>query len=406
MGHNLSTLEHFGALVVTNNSSADESANVSEAATPKKAAKVAAVETLDLSDTSSEERVSLWRTRVLLVRSVLSATGILVSQLSNFSHPYIPRMLSAALVLEGLSAAQSQWPSAECGQVREDVDRCLSTVATKIPARLSVPLLLQCAPKLLGAGHSAASRFADLLAEVWQQLDRPTVVAHLPALSTLATLLLDYRRVFGDQSAASGEVDAAAADAVVELCLKLTETELKSFLVRLAEWRDVRFASKKKSHASEGSSSSSDAVDWRTYSRAVSYYALTDALMGKLQSLFIPIMGVLWSNTVEILRSFAEHAASANSKKSAKDSASGSKARKFDEMQESSSSSDERRLLSELQLLVGYVLHSVRECCTQDSVGFVDEVFQKWHFVLFCFVLFCFVFPIVTFVPGSCYFFY
>ena len=53
-------------------------------------------------------------------------------------------------------------------------------------------------------------------------------------------MLLDYRRAYGDDGDASAAVDAAAADAVVHFSLKLTESELRSFLARLAEWRDTK----------------------------------------------------------------------------------------------------------------------------------------------------------------------
>jgi len=337
MSHNLSSLEHIGALVVAGPASTEVDEEV------------------------SEEAHSLWRTRVLLVRSVISAVGIMVAQLSNFAHPYIPRILSATLILEGLSA---EYP--ESAVLREDVDRCLSTIALKIPTRLSVPLLLQSAPTLLGAGHHAACRFADLMAEVWQQLDRATVVAHLGPLSTLATLLLDYRRVFGDQSAAAAEVDAASADAVVELCLKLTESELKSFLSRLAEWRDVKFKTKKDAN---GEVLSEDA-DWRKYARAVSYFSLTDVLMTKLKSLFIPIMGTLWGSAIDLLTTFAAVAS-----KSGKTVAAEGEKKEKKRKQVEDESPALTPVVVEMELLVKYILSSVRECCVQDTNGeFVDEV--------------------------------
>jgi hypothetical protein len=323
------------------------------------------------TDAGAEEAHALWRTRVLLVRSIVAAVGILVAQLSKFSHPYIPRILTATLALEGLSDEHH-----ERATLREDVDRCLSTLATKIPARLSIPLFLQSAPTLLGAGHSAATRFADLLAEVWQQLDRTTVVANLAELSSLATLLLDYRRVFGDQSTAATEVDAAATDAVVELCLKLTESELKSFLTKLAEWRDVKFKLKQTADGTE---------EWRRYARAVSYFSLADALMGKLKSLFIPIMGVLWGSAISLLEVFAStasrvaaaHKKHANSSDAAQSGGKGTK-RKGETLPESEGAeggdSSQSSLLTEVEHLSRYILSSVRECCAQDSSNFVDEV--------------------------------
>jgi hypothetical protein len=336
---------------------------------------VAGPTVVSLTDAGAEEAHALWRTRVLLVRSIVAAVGILVAQLSKFSHPYIPRILTATLALEGLSDEHH-----ERATLREDVDRCLSTLATKIPARLSIPLFLQSAPTLLGAGHSAAARFADLLAEVWQQLDRTTVVAHLAELSSLATLLLDYRRVFGDQSSAATEVDAAATDAVVELCLKLTESELKSFLTKLAEWRDVKFKLKQ---TADGAVDTTQ--EWRRYARAVSYFSLADALMGKLKSLFIPIMGVLWGSAISLLEVFASTASKvaaaqkkhANSSDAAQSVGKATK-RKNDALPESEGAeggdSSQSSLLTEVEHLSRYILSSVRECCAQDSSNFVDEV--------------------------------
>jgi hypothetical protein len=45
-----------------------------------------------------------------------------------------------------------------------------------------------------------------LTGNVWGNLDRPTVLQHVAPLSSLATLVLDYRRAYGDQSEAAGEV--------------------------------------------------------------------------------------------------------------------------------------------------------------------------------------------------------
>jgi hypothetical protein len=351
MAQNLGALEHTGAQVV--------------------AGPVVVTDT----DAGVEEAQALWRTRVLLVRSCIAAVGIIFAQLSNFSHPYIPRTLTAMLPLEGLSDA-----FAERASLREDVDRCLSTLARKIPTRLSVPLLLQSAPAILKAGHSAACRFADLMAEVWQQLDRTTVVAHLAPLSTLATLLLDYRRVFGDQSPAAAEVDAAASDAVVELCLKLTESELKSFMTRLAEWRDIKFKLKMQSNGEDD-----PAHAWRRYARAVSYFSLADALMGKLKSIFIPIMGVLWGSAIDLLNAFAAQAAKAPTSSAKKVGADGegdntgkkdknAKRKAAESVEQEESSGARAPLLVEFELLGGYILSSVRECCAQDTAGFVDEV--------------------------------
>ena len=530
-----------------------------------------------VSSSNSSCSSALWRSRLLLVRSSIAAVGVVVSALPNFCHPFVARFLSATLTLEHLedsrggagtggagaggvsssisapSSSSSSFSSAQdCSveSVRADIDRCLSTIATKIPPRLTVPVLLQAAPAVLAGGHRPACRFADLLGEVWQQLDRSTVMAHLVELSTLATLLLDYRRVHGcpmtatlthtaatststsssiafanevkhgmkhkkgdtasiamdvevdnvansdtmSAAAASAvvrnavaaasqqaarEVDFAAADAVMELCLKLTETELKTFLARLGEWKDLTLkksyrkqrqkqlkAQLKLQQQQQQQGASDDASgengagagagaqllatgEWRLYSRSVSYYSLIGTLMGKLKGLFVPTMGTLWNNAAGALSAFAASAAaytppptlrvhgaaqgaapgkgtvkakagkrrrresdasdedgesdgddsnhssddsgsdrSGTGKKRKRAGSHGSNRSEEEEEEEEEEREDaedaskraiddgdeEGAVLQELRLLSQCVVVAVRDCCTEDSIGMVDEV--------------------------------
>ena len=114
-------------------------------------------------------------------------------------------------------------------------------------------------------------------------------------------------------------------------------------------------------------------------SLAVSFFSLADSLMSKLKSLFIPIMGVMWGSAIELLGAFATHGAKAFKKaavsadEEAEDGASKSKKRKQIEA-ESAVDGAPSALVAELELLGRYILSSVRECCAQDNVGFMDEV--------------------------------
>lgn len=318
-----------------------------------------------------EDRGLLFRTRTLFVRSILSSLTIVASELSSFYHPYIKRTLQLSLPLHGV---------ARLGDIERDVDRCLSSIAAKIPPRLSVPTLLETTPSILSTGHNAAGRFAELLAEVWMNLDRNTVVAHLHGLSTIATLLMDYRRVHGDQSEEAGEVDDTVADAVVELCLKLTESELKAFLARLSEWRDVDMTS-------DSTAGEATETEWRQYARAVSFYALIEALSEKLKSLFVPSMAALWTNASELLAEFQEVVAAtvaSKGKKSTAESSSSSKSKKrsaeefTEDVQSSSNAVADDKTITEMIALTKKVLSCVRLTCTNDTdATFIDEVRQK-----------------------------
>jgi len=305
------------------------------------------------------------RTLSLLARSAASSVGIIIKDpaMTHFVHPYIPRILSSFFMFEGFRHS----PLADNALIVSDCDACLSTMASAVPARLSVPQISQSATEVLACGHRVTHRFCLLLTEVWRLMDRPAVVSHLGVLSSLATLLLDYRRVYGDHTEGASEVDDAIGGAIVELCLKLTETELKSFLLRLAEWRDVVF--------------NSDGVDdWRTRARSVSYYSLVDCLIGKLKTLFIPFMGHLWEHAAEQLKFFF---ALVMRRTALKSNATGDRASKKKSKKrslvlvEGSTCCDPEpsdQLLVEMKVLVSRILSSVTRCCSQDSTGFITDV--------------------------------
>ena len=85
------------------------------------------------------------------------------------------------------------------------------------------------------------------------------------------------------------------SQAVVQLCLKLTESELKSLLARMAEWRDVEINTKTSSNeidselSSESNGNSSVSV-WQKRSRGVCFYNLISTLALRLRSIFLPSM--------------------------------------------------------------------------------------------------------------------
>jgi BP28CT (NUC211) domain len=81
-------------------------------------------------------------------------------------------------------------------------------------------------------------------------------------------------------------VDIAATDAVVQLCLKLTESELKALLARMAEWRDFE----RLNASSESDLAPHSDGSWQKHSRGVSFYHLISQLSARLKSIFLPSM--------------------------------------------------------------------------------------------------------------------
>ncbi len=116
------------------------------------------------------------------------------------------------------------------------MELCLSAIASKIPLRNALPALVEAASAELASGNMVACLCQAVnLSDICTILGRTTIVQNLNSLILFATLM-DYRRVFGDQTAEGDDLDSAVSEAVVELCLKLTENELKQFLNHCIEW--------------------------------------------------------------------------------------------------------------------------------------------------------------------------
>jgi len=325
------------------------------------------------------------KARALLIRSILSTINTIVVQASCFFHPYIQRTLASTLLAYAISVQQSDSSKSkatipEVDLLRNSLDRLLEAIASKIPPRLAAPMLLSSTPHILSIGndmtskgstnkvmYACAKRYADMVGELFRNLDRPSVLAHMKDLSALATLLLDYRRVYGDQSSDAATVDEAVSAAVVELSLKLTETELKHVLLRLMEWRDA--------------SSESVITSWKAQSRAVSFYTLIQHLNSSLGAIFLPAMSLMWTHAATSLtsleKSIAEHRQRVTEAAGEEGEAGGkkkkSKKRKKRDLEAGLLVALSEEII-ESRTLCEKIAASVTLCCKNDSDGFINEV--------------------------------
>jgi hypothetical protein len=277
--------------------------------------------------------------------------------------------MKAKLTKEEMYKQAAEIHTGEVNALCDDIDRCLSVLASAIPPRLSVPLLLQGAPNLFKMGHGVAQKFSFLLGEVWGNLDRSTVVQHIIPLSSLATISLDYRRAYGDQSEAATEVDYSVSDAVVQLCLKLTESELKSLLSKMAEWRDIDVESDKNGN----NKNENDDKLWKKYSRGVSYYSLVSLLASRLRSIFLPSMALIWTNAVNSLENMIIETEKYASLNNSSIENSGKKLKKRKNIEGDEGNNAGRNVLSELVFRSEFILESVKTSCVYDTDGFIDE---------------------------------
>ena len=314
------------------------------------------------------ESIAYARTKSLLIRTSLSTFTSIAAFLSSFFHPYIEKTLILSLSLQSIENIH------DFDAIHHDIDTLLTVIASKIPPRLSLPTLLRCTPNLLAANNpTSIIRYADLLSEVWLNLDRSTVIAQLQELSTIATLLLDYRRLYGDQSLVGISVDKAISDAIIEFCLKLTETELRNFILRLAEWRDMSDITSSIVIAANNNDDKQD-EKWRMHSRAVTFYTVIESLNERLKSIFVPCMSIVWSNSVEKLNHFISLGSTSTLDVPKELNKKKNKKRNSGEFLDDSNRDDLVSEFKELCYLSGHILNGVKDCCLNDKEGFIDEV--------------------------------
>ena len=320
---------------------------------------------------SRDETGATVRGRILLLRSLISTVAAIVTELPAFSHPYLTKIIESFLALadddsssEGVEANDTLGSLGDRAVLHQEIDRCLIAIIRNIPSRLSVPLLLQASSQTLAHGPRAASRYCGVLSHVWASFDRQALVQHKGDLCAAATLLLDYRRAFGDQSLSTEKVDAAAVGACVELCLKFTEVELRSFLASLSEWKDIKIP------AATNQSPEREVPEWKSHSRGVTFYRLVAALGSRLRSIFVPTMGMLWEQAAGAVSSLVAVISTLDGvSEGVSTSKTGSKKRKQIDVASSSSGGT----VTEQILRAQYVLESIRVCCTHDSDGFLDD---------------------------------
>lgn len=298
------------------------------------------------------------RAFVLLFRSALSSLAMIVSNLPAFCHPHLKRILSSALSLHDLGSL------AGAASVASDVQRCLSLVLAKIPPRLSIPALLNCVGEILSAGPVVAEQLAHLLAELWCNLDRSTVVTYLKDLFSTSLICLDYRQVYGISGTQGVQTEESIVNSVAQLCLKLTETELKGLIIHMSEWRDFDFDS---DEVSDGKRISADEVRMRHCSRSCTFYSLIATLCVKLKSIFVPCMGIVWTNMIE---SVSEFTSLINS------DSSNDKSGKKRKVAESAAGIDcaTNPVIALQKDRTVKILESIALTCSNDTINFIDEV--------------------------------
>ena len=299
-----------------------------------------------------------------------------------------------------------------------DIELALPEILTRISPRLCIPILLTITPILLEQGHTVACAYIKALSSYYNTLDRAEMINRLNDICAIIVLTMDYRRVYGENTLESYHiVEVYIIDVLLEVSVKLTETELRALLARLGEWKDVCIededddnnittsnnnnntannttsnavvvavkgsnSSKKRALTSTTDYSPPQAHNYKQYSRGVIFYHYLSALGKRLKSIFTHLIAPFWDHAAGILSSLPGHVrdmqdlyviqhsnsnTSTNSKKKSKLSNSMSMS--------SSTQISDHLLMVELREYTTYVVESITYACMYDEGGaFVDEV--------------------------------
>ena len=324
------------------------------------------------------------RSRILLLRSAVSAIAVLASSLPKIMHPFVEDCIITSLSifrvqLEG-SATSSDYTIKEGGlSLSDDIYRGLVIMISNIPPRLCVPKLIKTSQTLneMTKGSSRDKkyelllifiRFVELLSDYWEIMDRSSVAANLSHLGPLLLDVMGLRFNSSIQSDMSRSLDDKVANACVQLCLKLTEAELRAFLVHAIEWVN----------STDNEDENQDDINsdnWLKYARMVCFFHCVSALIDRFKGVFAESMGCIWDFTCECLannvRILTSGALSIERSRDSEVHGGSSKKRKG---VDTTGSNSALCTIHELVLLSSDILTSICRCCRYDRGGFMNEV--------------------------------
>jgi hypothetical protein len=305
------------------------------------------------------------RAHVLFLRSLISASAIMFSSLPKFSHPYIAPILP--LLLEVSTSFNSSRDVVDLSGLDEDAEACLTVISHELPPRLALPAACSCLNECVALGGDATHRFVTLLQVLVTKADRMTCVNNmnvvLPTiLSLLKSLQLDTK---GLDTHSFESVQQAIGEFVVELCLKLTENELKTFILRLVAWKSGGKSSNLKSDSNDN--------DKESFYRLVHFYSTISSLLTRFQSLFFSGIALLWTDMMNDLDSAAKFVKKTiEQAKSSDEDGAGKKRKRVTNVFEMLNESN--------QLIVGLIFDAVshvmsisRALCGITGASFLDE---------------------------------
>lgn len=300
---------------------------------------------------SDEDEGLVSEASALELAASLSALAALVSSLGAFLASHLPQVLAVVLNPAVLSCN-----AAHCSELAASIR---SQLAREIPARLLLGPLASELDAAASAGADSACALLSMLRLAIERMDAAAIAAYRETVFLQLLRAMDLRctgAVGAAASAAADAVEAAAVSGLVELTLKLSESQFKPLFFRLVEWATSTPAA----DATAGPAALS------LLPRAVALLAAANALSERLRSVFTPYFQPLMDPIIAALTgSGAGGAAGAGPSK---------KKRKKAALSEAGTSGD---IPAEVAPLEGVLrlaaVRALHRCFLHDTSSFLDE---------------------------------
>lgn len=267
-------------------------------------------------------------------------------------------------------------------QLSHDAKAYLSSIIKYIPKRLCIPALVQVTPILFSRSHEVAYHYSHFLKELWGSLERNDVVNYLISLQSICQYGFTYREMYEGYSSTSTDhlsvnVDGAICESIIEICLKYTEKELREYLLHLFHWtEEIIDVDQATGGVLEGRS------EWLKYCRCKIFFQFICELEKKLQSIFVPLMGIVWVYGSEQIMKYVKFITAGEGEKNSDDKYTSKQSKKRkrkdqdsrDENSQLTTTGSSQLIQSELHETSLWILDAVRLCCIHDNIHFIDQV--------------------------------
>mmetsp|Transcript_47338 Transcript_47338/g.93115 ORF Transcript_47338/g.93115 Transcript_47338/m.93115 type:complete len:865 (-) Transcript_47338:76-2670(-) len=246
------------------------------------------------SEEAKLEREREIRSKLELQSAALSALKALVSTLPRFMSPFINR-ITLALMHPALPDPSDTNASGSMS----DVQTMLSVMATEVEARILLPHVFSSVDSALKLGDKSVCRLFWFLSTITQNFNKSTVKNEYKAVFKFLLTGFDFRRFHSDEFKDINSVEKATVEAMLQLVIKLKESQLKGLFLKCLEWVGITAVG-----AGLGLSGESDMqvqVD-KALNRCHVFFLFVEALASKLQGIFVPFFGYLVDQFVLVLQ--------------------------------------------------------------------------------------------------------